>query len=279
MRPSRLLALPLVAWGAWIALRATFPAPPELRFLSVGQGDCALYRDSGVSVLVDAGPRSSSYDAGQRLVLPRLRQLGVQSLDLIVITHPDVDHVGGLPSLWRRFPEARVAANIAFREDPAMLGFLREAGRQPDDVVWIRRHSQLAWGATRMDIWAPEPIPGGSDNEGSLFVRIKTGASKAVLSGDAPMPVEEQMLPEDDFSSQVCNAGHHGSAGSLSPAWMAELRPKYVVASCGRQNLFGHPSVEAQERATSRGATFLRTDRDGEIRFGATPDGFVRSQP
>ncbi len=264
--------LAILTWLVWRGLR---PTQAELRFLSVGQGDCALYQDSSLSLLIDAGP---SDEAAQRLILPRLRRLGVRHLSIIVITHPDSDHIGGLPTLWRRFPEARVVANGAFRDHPVMVAKAAEAGRSLSDIVWIRSRSIVESEEAQIEVWTPPDDGLGSDNSGSLFTRIQRGKSLAVLTGDAPQSTEEAMAPRGDFAAQVANSGHHGSAGSLGLTWLAEVRPKWVVASCGRVNPFGHPTPEATERALRAGAEFLRTDRDGEVVFVASPNGFVRGR-
>jgi competence protein ComEC len=244
----------------------------EIFVLDVGQGDAILLRHAGRTVLVDAGPGTDGRIA-DRVIIPRLRRLGAD-LDWILVTHPDQDHIGGLPAVLRRYPKARIAANAAFRQHSQLLSALYGGGRKPDEVLWVRAKASVSWGTARLDLVVP-PTWAEDDNGASLVAHLAVGNSRAVFTADLPMAGEEALVPTGDFSAQVCLSGHHGSAGSLSPAWLSEVRPKWVVASCGRDNRYGHPASETVRRAEAAGAAFLRTDRDGELRFRSSPAGFV----
>lgn len=259
----------LAAGWLFSALR---PDGAEIFVLDVGQGDAILLRYANRTVLVDAGPGKDG-GVAERVILPRLRRLGA-ALDWILVTHPDQDHIGGLPSLLRRYPKVRIAASNAFRQHTQLLEALYGGGREPDEVFWVQERATLSWGGARLDLVVP-PTFAEVDNEASLVAHLTVGNSRAVLTGDLPMAGEEALAPRGDFSAQVCLSGHHGSAGSLSPAWLSEVRPKWVVASCGRDNRYGHPAPETVQRAEAVGAVFLRTDRDGELRFRSSPGGFV----
>src|SRR5687767_15036570 len=90
-----------------VVLVGARPRGQSLTFLAVGQGDCAVWRDDGVTVLIDVGPKTrEGFDAGNRIVLPKLRKMGVMSVDFILITHPDADHIGGLKAVWNKYPMA-----------------------------------------------------------------------------------------------------------------------------------------------------------------------------
>lgn len=96
------------------------PGPTRLTFLSVGQGDCAVFQHAGVTVMIDAGPGDEHSDAGRRLIWPKLRAMGVNRIDLVLLSHPDADHVAGLRSLEKILPIGKVAAPLHFRENPDM---------------------------------------------------------------------------------------------------------------------------------------------------------------
>jgi|GEM_PF-6423179 len=131
----------------------------RLTFLAVGQGDCAVFQHAGATVLIDAGPLTDTFDAGERIVAPELGRLGVETIDLVLLSHPDSDHVGGLPALARRFPIGRVVIPAVFREHAEMGRVLKEAGIAMDRVSWLRwtasRGSTAAlfseWGVSRFD--------------------------------------------------------------------------------------------------------------------------------
>lgn len=248
--------------------------PPSVTFLSVGQGDCAVIQIGGQTVLIDAGPATESFDSGARLIAPKLREMGVSRIDLVLISHPDADHIGGLPGIAQFFPIDKVAAMDHFRTCPDLISTLQRARISRDSILWLRSGHTLSMGGATMRIAGLEVTPGMSDNAGSMIVHLQVGKSSAVFTGDAPDSVERWLAKNGDYAAQVMKAGHHGSRSSTSSDWLAEVRPKWVVFSAGRNNPFGHPSPEASDRVEAFGAAILRTDQDGDIRFVATTRGF-----
>jgi competence protein ComEC len=276
--PLKLALLALACGGAGGTLGWLRPEPDELVFLAVGQGDCAVFRHAGVTVLVDAGPNMYGFDAGERIVLPKLRRMGVDRIDLVLLTHPDADHAGGLPALLRVHPKAAVASPASFRDDPALLQYLKEAGVPQERVVWLSGRSEARFGGARMQVSVPPWSEGDSLNEGSLFVRITNGTGSAVLSGDAGVATEAKMARlAGPWRSQVMTAGHHGSRTSTGDAWLDVVDPGTVVVSCGRANQYGHPHRSVLDRLEGRGIQVIRTDRQGDVRFVPSQAGFVRS--
>jgi competence protein ComEC len=244
-------------------------------FLSVGQGDATLLIDGERSVLIDAGPRTEGFDAGERLIAPQLRALRVRKIDCLVLTHPDLDHVGGLRSVAERFRIGRVVVSSAFRNDPEMLAALGLAGFRPDQVVWIEGVWSARVGRFEMTIAAPRPYAGMEPNEGSLFVRADVGETSLLVTGDANSDTEAAMSGVHDWDVDVLKAGHHGSRFSTSDDWLEVTSPQLVVASCGRGNNYGHPAPAMVARVREVGAAFLRTDRDGTVLLELTADSYV----
>ncbi len=244
------------------------PPEPAMRvdFLAVGQGDCVLIRTQGWTVLVDAAPKLGDWDAGERLAIPALRDLGVRSIDLVLLTHLDTDHTGGFESIRRRFPVGEAALPDRFE------------GREeaPDGVEWLPPRSRVRLGATVLDL---AHFDGPDDNAQSLFVRASLGQSAVVLTGDAPMATEAIAAASGDWRAQVVKAGHHGSRGSLSEAWLAETQAEWVIFSAGQGNRFGHPHAEAVRRAKKAEAQTLTTGKLGRISFRLHPDGRVERLP
>ncbi len=249
--------------------------PTLLASLSVGQGDCAVLTSGGVTVLIDAGPRQGTYDAGERLVLPALRRLGVSGVDFVLLSHPDIDHVGGIVSIHRACPEARFAASAEFRTWPSMMDRLKEAGIAPGEVIWLPENAALQVGDFRLRTWCPSMAGHENDNDGSMFVRVVDGSATAVFSGDAPMSVEEEALGHGNWAAQVMKAGHHGSRSATGAAWIAAVHPSVAVLSCGRNNRYGHPHRDVVDRLQAAGIEVWRTDRQGDAVFDVTPAGFV----
>lgn len=241
---------------------------PHIVFLAVGQGDCAIYHDSGITIMVDAGPKSEYLDAGAQIIAPKLRRSGIEVLDLVVLTHPDIDHIGGLESIARVVRIGSVAVSSQFREHPGLLASLEAARVTPDRIIWIDGEIGLSFGTTHGTLFAPEKGAADSDNEGSLFLILKAEQSGVVLTGDAGEMTEIQALTAlAGWRADVLKAGHHGSAGSTSYSLLDAVSPRHVVVSCGRDNPYNHPSKLLLARLDLNKYRLHRTDRDGDVRF------------
>lgn len=250
----------------------------ELTFLSVGQGDSAVFRTAGKTVIIDVGPVDGRQDAGERIIVPFLRRSGVRKIDLVLITHPDSDHIGGLRAIAERFDIAKLAIPATFRNHPDMIEGLERARIRFEHVDWLVGESAAKVGdfVIRTDSipWAE----GSSDNDGSLFVHLSNGTASATLSGDASESVELLMKGRGNWAAQLMNAGHHGSGSSSSYGWIRAVSPEVAVVSCGIENPYGHPAVDVLKRYKDLGVPVLRTDQLGHIRFKVTDRGFERVQ-
>ena len=247
-----------------------------MSFLSVGQGDCTVLRSDDLTVLIDVGPVSDTFDAGSRLVAPKLRQRGIDAVDLVILTHPDIDHIGGLAGLMSKVRVEKVAAAAYFRGHPDLERELGRAGLGDEDVLWLAQDARCRVGDAELDIRLPSYAPGDPDNEGSPFMRWSQGGHSAVMTGDASLETEAAEVGRDDWEAEILKAGHHGSSRATSLAWLRRVHPQTVVVSCGRHNRFGHPAAATLKRIAKIGAQVLRTDLDGDIDFERTAGGWVR---
>jgi len=257
------------SWGAVIAAGALRREGRGLALyvLDVGQGDAIVLRTPhGRWALVDGGPRSPSVDAGRSVVLPFLRGHGVQALDLVIATHGDADHLGGLPAVVEALAPELVLEPGQPLGTPLYLEYLRAvdaagAAWKParagdtvvlDSVILAVMHPSQSWVATHL-----------ATNENSVVVRVSYGSFDAVLVGDAGLAAESVLVAEAR-RSELLKVGHHGSAGATGPAWLDALRPRAAVISVG-PNRYGHPSPQVLERLAARGVTLFRTDRGGTV--------------
>ena len=238
-----------------------------LYVLDVGQGDAIVLRTPhGRWVLVDAGPRTLSGDAGRRVVVPFLRRHGVRALDLVILSHGDADHLGGIPAVLGAVPVGRVmepGQPLGTELYLEHLGAVAEAGAQwsaaragdtliVDGVTLVVLHPDASWLAREL-----------RPNENSVVVRVTFGRFDALLSGDIGWPAES-LLIDDVQRVELLKVGHHGSAGSSYDAWLDAVRPKVAVISVGR-NGYGHPAGAVLQRLRARGVTVYRTDRGGTV--------------
>lgn len=250
--PIFLLPPPRPASGeAWIDL------------LDVGQGLSVLVRTRQYNLLFDAGPRySAELSAGERLVLPALRALGVTRLDGLVISHQDNDHAGGMAAVLDELPVGWLSSSLPV-DSPRWLG--REAPRQA-----CVRGEQFEWDGVRFRFLSPPPayygIAGINGNRLSCVVRIEAAGRVALLTGDAEAKEELAMLDAAELSGiDVLQVAHHGSRSSSSPRFVAATAPQWALFPVGYRNPFGHPHGEVVERYREQGAQSLRTDLDGAI--------------
>jgi len=251
----------------------------ELVVLDVGQGDALLLRSPGGRwILVDAGPKTRTFDAGARTVLPFLRRRGVEALELLFLTHPDMDHVGGAASILEEFPVRAVL-------DPGMATgtevFLEalEAARDRG-VPWhvVGAGDSLNLDGMALRILAPDHREGeGSDdgkNGASLVLEVRFGAFAALLTGDAPAVSEEHFLPQIlSPRIQVLKVGHHGSSTSTTKELLERANPETALISVGRRNRFGHPHPAVLARLRQTGVQIFRTDLGGAVIVRARRDG------
>lgn len=258
-------ALSLSAGAGWYQL--TGSNATRLTFLAVGQGDCIVFQHRGRTVLIDAGPKNEYVDAGERIVAPALYRLGVRTIDVVLISHPDSDHIGGLPALARRFPIGRVVAPARFADHDEMRGWLQRSRLPADAVQWVS-HGEFTVGPYRFVLDSVEAKDLTDDNDGSMFVRLTGPGLRAVFTGDASTEVEKRMLRRGGgWEAEILKAGHHGSRTSTSTEWIGAVSPKWAVFSCGRNNTYGHPNPDVAARLERHGVRLLRTDRDGSMSF------------
>jgi competence protein ComEC len=256
---------------AWPLLGGAPAGVLEVHFLDVGQGDATAIRTPGGRwVLVDAGPRLRDFDAGERRVLPFLRAHRARRVEVLVLTHPHADHVGGAAALLRGIEVAAVLDPGLPEGSAIYLEALREI--ETRGVPWLEARAGRTFeiDGVRFDLLWPDPetLDGVHDaNQISAVLRVAYGGFALLLTGDAGVAVEQQLVARHGtgLRAQVLKAGHHGSATSTSEALLDAADPALLVVSAGRRNRYGHPAPEVLERAGRRGTGIARTDREGTI--------------
>lgn len=255
----------LAATAALAAMAPTMVPRAELWQLDVGQGDASLVRlPSGVEILVDGG---RDWAAGR--VISALWALGIQELDVVVATHPDADHVGGLPQVLREVRVGTLVVGPRKPGDPLDDGLRRAASERHIRVLEAGRGSALQVGGARLDFLGPGAADvaraqaEGDDNYQSLVFVLDWAASSLLFTGDAPQGVEESWRWR---KVDVLKVGHHGSARSTGESLLARFQPKVAVIGVGR-NPFGHPSAVVLRRLQQHGVVVRRTDLEGAVRI------------
>jgi len=267
VRVAVAIALAGVLAGAPAA--SVHPAPPRLVVFDVGQGDAALVQGRRGAVLVDAGPARDDWDAGERRVVPALRALGVERVDLLIATHADLDHRGGLPAVLRALPVTELWLPWGALADPDFARVVATARAAGTAVREAGRGSpRREIGDLRVEPLWPPRAGRGSDNARSLVVRIALpGGHRVLLPGDIDALAEMQLLSlETDPRADVLLLPHHGSRSSSSAAFLAAVAPQLAIASAPCRGRFGMPHPDVRRRLAERAVPLAWTGRDGALR-------------
>ncbi len=254
------LALPVhplpgrsLAWLALLPLALPAARPPEpgavrLQLLDVGHGLAVIVETHAHRLLYDAGPRfPSGFDAGLDVVVPALRTVG-RDLDLVIVSHADNDHAGGVPSVLAEFPSARVLEG----PDVHLRGSRCERGQR-----W-------RWDGVEFAVVHPPAgfIPRGNDS--SCVLRVSTGGHAVLIAGDIELR-GESALANETVAADVVIVPHHGSATSSSPAFVNAVGADFALVSAGYGNRWGFPKPAVRARWERAGAAVLVTGDRGAI--------------
>jgi competence protein ComEC len=274
--------------GVWAGVLGRGSGPTlDILFFDVGQGDAVLVTTPrGDRMLVDTGPRSpSTGTALSRSVLPYLEARGVRCLETVVITHPDEDHLGGLPSLLREMSVGRVfhsgyrAETDLYEESRRLLRRTGTADRSLD------RGDVFSIGASvRVHVLGPPAEARRHGVEGkngrSVVLHLTYGGTDVLLPGDVESAAEQSLIRAygDRLDARVVKVPHHGSLTSSTPRFVDhtvdEEKKTTAVVSVGRSNQFGMPSSEVISRWASRGAQIRSTARGGAVWLRSNGDRF-----
>ncbi len=245
----------------------------NLTLIDVGQGDSILLTTpSGKHILVDSGDRSKR-DMGKDVIVPFLRHSGIQRLDALVITHPDLDHFGGASSILRTFPVKELWINECSRTE-AKADWQKTIATAADREISIRDIGRgFTWREHRFEIQAVHPNPNStaglkcSDaNQGSITLRAHGLGHSAMLTGDLTAAGEKEILASDaNIRSDILKLGHHGSKTSSSAPFLDAVAPQLALISSGRKNRFRHPSKQVIERLDSLHIPYLNTATSGTV--------------
>ncbi len=263
--------LGLVIYVGFFFNRSTAPGLLRLTFLDVGQGDATIIQTpSGHVVVIDTGNLSEEgrEDEGRKVVVPALRRLGLSKVDVLMLTHPHADHIGGAKSLLKLIPVELVMDNGQSSASPLVSGYLQEARVHNVNYRRGRRGQSFEFGdGVTMRVLAPtEEEAGGKPNNASLVVRLDYGKTSAILTGDAEAEEEEEVVRSGTLlDCNLYKAGHHGSKTSTSPRFLEAMHPQAAVISCGKNNLYGHPHRLTVEHLKKAGIRIYRTDLQGQI--------------
>jgi competence protein ComEC len=280
---ERALLLTLLVANAivWVLAFGSLPRPLTITVLDVGQGDSILVQSpSGRTMLIDGGGRAGEatrgYDVGREVVVPALMARGVRRIDVLVITHPHEDHIGGLGAVVAALPVGMVL-DPTLTEDNDQYRELRAAIKRKH--ITLRRATEgqqvdLGDGVLLDVLNPPDPrLTGASANDSSAVMRLTFQDFSMLLAADIEyLGAARVARLGDEIHSTVLKVPHHGSAGDAGSRLVETVRPALAVISVGENNQFGHPSPETLRELEAVGAKVMRTDRDGAVAIRVRED-------
>lgn len=254
---------------------------PDLRvsFLDVGQGDAIFIQaPNGRQMLIDGG-RNRAVIRQLANVMPWYDR----SIDVVVATHPDADHIGGLPDVFKRYRAGLiVASSVRDEEGVDAQAFEKAAGAEGAQRLVAERGQIIDLGSgVRLEILFPDrDVPGIETNTGSIIARLVYGTTAFMLTGDSPKAIEEYLVRLDGkmLESEVLKVGHHGSRTSSALSFVGFVSPEYAIYSRGCDNSYGHPHDEVKETFAKLGVPTLDTCEEGRITFSSDGQTVVRRQ-
>ncbi len=237
-----------------------------VEYLDVGQGDAALLRLPDAVILIDAGPPN----AGRDVILPCLRAHGINRLDRVILTHPDLDHFGGLAYLAARFSIGMVVYPGIEGESQAWLD-LRNILKERGIPVSAVRTGDTLYRYTEVTLRVLAPAFAGQfpdKNDNSVIALLERRGRKFLFTGDMGVPETEFLMraSREDIQGAVLKIPHHGSDRSNCLGFLRDLHPERAIISVGRHNRFGHPGLLTVKSLDSLEIPTLRTSQRGAIR-------------
>jgi competence protein ComEC len=264
---------------AFLVILITYPFPShssslKVSFIDVGQGESMLIEFPGYKkMLVDGGgfPKNS-YDIGERVVSPFLWSKGIKKIDFLVLTHAHPDHLNGLKSIVNNFKIGEFWEACIPSEDKNYEEFITLLPHSvPRKRVFRGRSFQV--GDIRIEAFHPprgDPYVSTIYNNQSLVLKMTHGHISFLLTGDIEAKAEEQISKfSTNLQSQILKSPHHGSRSSSSTAFLQAVKPRLVVISASKGNIYGFPHKEILERYKRFGIKIYRTDNHGAVEISS----------
>ena len=239
----------------------------EVNFMDVGQGDATLINYLGKhQVLIDGGPNGKEFLYRLGKVMP----WGDKEIEVVVLTHPDKDHLAGLIDLAENYKVGIFLYNGQSAETEIYKQLQETLVEKNIKQEILLEGSNINIGKhLKLKVFSPDVLitEDKKRNEQSIVLRMDFGENSFLFTGDAEMKTEKDMIDdEEDLDVDYLKVGHHGSKHSTSKEFLAKVTPEYAIISSGKDNRFGHPASEVLEKLNLIRAKIFRTDEKGTVK-------------
>jgi competence protein ComEC len=264
-----LLLACIFIWAAVYAQEGQGSGALTFAVLDIGQGDGLFIQGpTGIQIMVDAGPNTGAVLRG----LPKVMPLGDRTLDAVIETHPDSDHMGGFIDVLQRYKVGAFISPGIIKHNTTIDTLLKEVADQHIPTYVAHRGMVLdLGGGAQLDVLYPDQDVSGwgdHDNDGCIVAHLVYGKTSALLTCDAPFSTEYHLMQistSSDLLSNLLKVAHHGSKYSTSDAFITAVHPQLALISVGAHNSYGHPTAETLGRLQSAQVPIIRTDQHGII--------------
>lgn len=235
--------------------------------LDIGQGDALFIEGpTGMQMLIDAGPNTGAV----LRALPTVMPWWDRSIDVVLETHPDADHVGGFIDVFERYKVGSFITPGILKDNPTTDALDRKVDGEHVPIYVARRGMviDIGGGAYVRVLYPEQGVSGWGErtNDGSIVAQLVYGSTTVMLTGDAAFDTEEKLLGAgESVESDILKVGHHGSKTSTSDAFIKAVHPSVALISVGAHNMYGHPTQETLSRLSAAGVPVMRTDQEGTI--------------
>jgi competence protein ComEC len=253
----------------------------EVTIIDVGQGDSILihFPHGNGTYLIDTGgtirfaeeewrQRSKPYEVGRDVVVPFLKAKGITKIDKLILTHGDMDHIGGAFSIIKELNVKQILLPSVTAPSENEINIIQAANKKGIPILKVAAGDQWQTEQSIFYVLSPEKNFSGERNSGSITIVVQIGGVNWFFGGDLDQEGEMKIIKKyPNLMVDVFKAGHHGSKTSSAEVFIKQIKPSTALISAGEKNRYGHPHQEVLERLRETNTTIYRTDLQGAITF------------
>lgn len=239
-------------------------------FLDIGQGDAIYIKaPNGTDMLIDGGKKDSDI----LTELGKVMSVTDKEIDIVIVTHPDADHIGGLTKILENYKVNNIVTNGGEKDTGVFKLLSNDIENENASTTIAERGQRIVLDKDKnvyFDIyWPIKTYKSPDTNDFSIVGKLVYGQNEFLLTGDEPKDIENILVNwcEKCLESDVLKVGHHGSRGSTGKTFLEDVHPQYAVISAGKNNSYGHPHKEVMDLLQSEKIKILETSKEGTITF------------